>query len=138
MDTDYTTQWIMLVNDVLTRTVKIITWTLPRKIQRNQHRAQKEYEFYEEDFGSTVRTTYVWLTVSLTFRWLGTSTIVFDVQQDCLNYSLIIEQDSKSIFSKEAYDQSVESKLDRYLNRYGWIVKKLIRSGNCVYTLRPN
>jgi len=92
----------MLVNGVLTRTVKIITWTLPRKIQRNQHRAQKEYEFYEEDLGSTVRTTY---------------------------------------FSKEAYDQSVEWKLDRYLNRYGWIVKKLIRSSDCVYTiytLRPN
>ena len=32
------------------------------------------------------------------------------------------------IYAKGAYDRSVEWKSDNYLNRYGWVVKKPVRS----------
>ena len=49
------------------------------------------------------------------------------------SFELIAELDQKMIYAKGAYGRSVEWKLDRYLGRYGWVVKKLVRSGTGRY-----
>ena len=40
------------------------------------------------------------------------------------SFELIAQRDEQAIYAKGAYGRSVEWKLDRYLNRYGWVVKK--------------
>ncbi len=49
------------------------------------------------------------------------------------SFDLIAELDQKMIYAKGAYGRSVEWKLDKYLNRYGWVVKKLVRSNSGKY-----
>ena len=49
------------------------------------------------------------------------------------SFELIAESDQKMIYAKGVYGRSVEWKLDNYLNRYGWVVKKLVRSGTGRY-----
>ena len=49
------------------------------------------------------------------------------------SFDLIAELDQKMIYAKGAYGRSVEWKLDKYLNRHGWVVKKLVRSNSGKY-----
>ncbi len=37
------------------------------------------------------------------------------------------------IYAKRVYGRSVEWKLDRYLNRYSWVVRKLVKSSTGRY-----
>ena len=49
------------------------------------------------------------------------------------SFELIAELNQKMIYAKGAYGRSVEWKLDRYLNRYGWVVKKSVKSSTDRY-----
>ena len=37
------------------------------------------------------------------------------------------QEDGKIIYARGAYGRSVEWKLDEYLNRWGWVIKKLVK-----------